>query len=353
VVTPVRSPTIVRAELADLRQQSWSSAATFAGAAALAYLAAFAGVLCFRDPGAVVVCSAALGPLIALLFRIAHDAGHHSHFRDRRLNSLVGHLCILPSYHPYSVWLLFHNKLHHGFTNLRSRDYIWIPLSKSEYDRLTPVSRAAERLYRSAAGVGLYYGYVIWWRKMMRRPVSHLAISSGKARRDRMVVGLFLLCQLGAIAAASDSLQQFAALALAAVAVPFAVFCWMVGYVSFFNHTHPRVPWFARAEDWSFFGGQLSCTVHMSVPMWLVFFLTDLGLHGSHHFEPRVPIWRLPGADDTVKQAFSRQLVIEQWTFRTQARILRTCKLYDYDAHRWLDYAGVPTACVVLEKAKL
>ena len=104
----------------------------------MAYLAAFAGVLCFRDPGAVVACSAALGPLIALLFRIAHDAGHHSHFRDRRLNSLVGHLCILPSYHPYSVWLLFHNKLHHGFTNLRSRDYIWIPLSKSEYDRLTP-----------------------------------------------------------------------------------------------------------------------------------------------------------------------------------------------------------------------
>jgi len=27
--------------------------------------------------------------------------------------------------------------------------------------------------------------------------------------------------------------------------------------------------------------------------------------------------------------------------------------LYDYDAHRWLDYAGVPTACVVLEKVKL
>jgi omega-6 fatty acid desaturase (delta-12 desaturase) len=91
----------------------------------------------------------------------------------------------------------------------------------------------------------------------------------------------------------------------------------------------------------------------MSVPLRLVFFLTDLGLHGSHHFEPRVPLWRLPGADAAVKHAFSQQLGVERWTFRRQAKIMRICRLYDYDTHRWLDYCGTPTARVVLGKAKL
>jgi omega-6 fatty acid desaturase (delta-12 desaturase) len=346
------SPTAVRAELADLRHQSASFAWLFTVGAAAAYLLAFAGVLCLAAWPLKVLCSFALGPLSALLFRIAHDAGHHSHFSNRRLNLIAGHLCILPSYHPYSVWLLFHNKLHHGFTNLRSRDYIWIPLSKPEYDRLPPVRRTAERLYRTAFGVGLYYGYVIWWQKMMTQPVARLAVRPRVAYRDRAIAWAFLLGQLAAIAPAAQSLAHFAVLALLAVVAPFAIFCWMVGYVSFFNHTHPRVPWFAEPRDWSFFGGQIGCTVHMSVPLWLVFFLTDLGLHGSHHFEPRVPIWQLAGADGSVKRAFARELVVERWSFARQAEILRACKLYDYERHRWLDFDGRPTARIALERTK-
>src|SRR5690349_4120825 len=34
----------------------------------------------------------------------------------------------------------------------------------------------------------------------------------------------------------------------------------------------------------------------MAVPRWLIFFITDLGLHAAHHIEPRIPIWKLDAA---------------------------------------------------------
>jgi omega-6 fatty acid desaturase (delta-12 desaturase) len=350
-IEPTVSPTLLRRELAPLRRQSAAGAGLLFAAGMGLYIAGFAATLVVRELWVLVLSSAALGPLIALLFRIAHDAGHNSHFADRRWNQVIARLCILPSYHPYSIWLWLHNKSHHGFTNLRDRDYIWVPLSKTDYDRATPIGRAAERFYRSAVGVGWYYCCEIWWRKMLRRPGTARLASSKAMTYDRLSVAAFFCAQLGAIAASADSIGALITVLAAAIVVPFLVFCWMVGYVSFFNHTHPRVPWFSRAREWSFFGGQLNCTVHMSVPPWLVFFLTDLGLHGTHHFDPRIPIWRLSGAEDVVGRVFARDIVFERWTFGSQAAILRACKLYDYDAHRWLDFAGRPTTPAILGAA--
>lgn len=350
-IEPTVSPTLMRRELAPLRRQSAAGAGLLFAAGMSLYIAGFAATLVERELWVLVLSSAALGPLIALLFRIAHDAGHNSHFADRRWNQVIARLCILPSYHPYSIWLWLHNKSHHGFTNLRDRDYIWVPQSKTDYDRSTPIGRAAERFYRSAIGVGWYYCYEIWWRKMLRRPANARLASSKAMTYDRLSVGAFFCAQLAAIAASADSIGALITVLAAAIVVPFLVFCWMVGYVSFFNHTHPRVPWFSRASEWSFFGGQLNCTVHMSVPPWLVFFLTDLGLHGTHHFDPRIPIWRLSGAEEIVGRVFARDIVFERWTFRSQTAILRACKLYDYDAHRWLDFAGRPTTPAILGAA--
>lgn len=311
--------------------------------AALFFGAAFADPLLLR-----IVCALALGPSIALLFRIAHDAGHECHFSNRRLNRIVGRLSNLAPYHAYSLWLHGHNGRHHTFTNLRDRDYIWIPLSKAEYDGLSPIGRAIARVHRTTLGVGVYYLCAIWWGKMLfpRRPFVH------RIKRvhvtDSAVVIAFFCMQLAVLSIGAADAAAFVGRVLLAIVVPFLIFNWLVGFVSFLNHTHPTVPWFARREEWSFYIGQVHCTVHMGVPRWFVFFITDLGLHGAHHIDPRVPIWSLSGAEAQIRADAGGEIVAERWTWRRHREIMRCCKLYDYDAHRWLDFQGRATTAALV-----
>jgi omega-6 fatty acid desaturase (delta-12 desaturase) len=70
----------------------------------------------------------------------------------------------MPSLHPYRVWRLFHNSIHHAFTNLRGRDYIWVPLSL-KYSKLSCFGVLLNAL--SSKGVGVYYLIEVWLRQMM------------------------------------------------------------------------------------------------------------------------------------------------------------------------------------------
>jgi omega-6 fatty acid desaturase (delta-12 desaturase) len=152
----------LRQPLGGLRAQSAAWAAFLSLASATAYGICFVGAAFLDSIWPRLLCALALGPLIALQFRMAHDAGHGSHFARARLDRLTCRLSLLPSYHPYSVWILLHNRRHHAFTNLRDRDYIWIPLSKPEYDRLGGLARLRERFYRTTPGTAAYYLCAIW-----------------------------------------------------------------------------------------------------------------------------------------------------------------------------------------------
>jgi omega-6 fatty acid desaturase (delta-12 desaturase) len=332
--------------LSGLRGQSAIWAAFLSLAAVMAYGGCFLGAAFLGSIWLRVPCALALGPLIALLFRIAHDAGHGCHFAHARLDRIVCRLSLLPPYHPYSVWILLHNLRHHAFTNLRDRDYIWIPLSKPEYDRLGVLGRVRERFYRTTLGTGAYYLCAIWWGMItLRRTLIR------KYRReylaDSMVVLAFFAAQLAVLSVGARDAGEFALNVLLAIVLPFLIFNWLVGFTSFLNHTHPQVPWFARRKEWSFYTGQVNCTVHMGVPKWMIFFLTDVGLHGAHHIEPRIPIWGLEKAETHIVADAGADLVLEQWSWRKHRAIMRNCKLYDYDAHRWLDFAGRPTGPVI------
>jgi omega-6 fatty acid desaturase (delta-12 desaturase) len=66
---------------------------------------------------------------IARLFVIGHDACHGSYTPNKTLNKWIGRIAFLPSLTPYSLWEVGHNLAHHGFTNLKGRDYVWTPYS--------------------------------------------------------------------------------------------------------------------------------------------------------------------------------------------------------------------------------
>ena len=342
----------LRAPLKPLHAQPASRAVLLSLAVAGGYITCFLGAGFLASMPLRVACAVALGLFIGLLFRIAHDAGHECHFKGRRLNRIVGWLSHLAPYHPFSLWLHFHNRRHHAFTNLRDRDYIWIPLSKADYDALGPFGRVRERFYRTILGVGAYYLYAIWWKKMSfprRKDVQKMRI---EYILDSIAVLIFLGLQLAALAAGANGFKEFLLSVILAIVVPFVVFNWSIGFVSFLNHTHPEVPWFARREEWSFHAGQVNCTVHMGVPRWMVFFQTDIGLHGAHHIDPRIPISGLNQAEPQIVAEAHEDIVLEKWTWRRHREIMKCCKLYDYDRHQWLDFDGRPTAPRIILAAR-
>jgi omega-6 fatty acid desaturase (delta-12 desaturase) len=103
---------------------------------------------------------------IARLFVIGHDACHGSYTPNKTLNKWIGRIAFLPSLTPYSLWEIGHNLAHHGFTNLKGRDYVWTPYSPSEFASLPWVRRQLERIYRSGVGQGVYYMIEMWWKKL-------------------------------------------------------------------------------------------------------------------------------------------------------------------------------------------
>src|SRR5262245_55795513 len=81
----------------------------------------------------------------------------------------------------------------------------------------------------------------------------------------------------------------------------------------------------------------------MTVPGWMVFFLTDVGLHGVHHIDPRIHIWGLDLAQSRIISDTQADIVFDHWSYARHREILRCCKLYDYESHTWVDFDGRPT----------
>src|SRR5262249_60066922 len=108
------------------------------------------------------------GLAIGALFVLGHDAAHGALFRSRRLAYWTAQLALLPSLHAYEVWVLGHNRVHHGHTGRAGIDFVWHPLTPLEYSRLGRLGRLLHRVEWSAWGLGLYYLRVMWWQRMMR-----------------------------------------------------------------------------------------------------------------------------------------------------------------------------------------
>jgi omega-6 fatty acid desaturase (delta-12 desaturase) len=289
------------------------------------------------------------GWMIFILLCIGHDAAHGNVSRSARVNRLISRLAFLPSLTPYSVWVHTHNRLHHGFTNLRGHDWAYTPFSREEFDRLPAWRRALERCYKTVPGLALYYIIEIWWKHVFFYPARG---SRERARYalDRLLVVDFAAAQVGGLlawqflatpAGAAPSLACCACL-LAAVVLPWLAFCWFIGLVSFLQHTHPNVRWYANKSEWSFYGGNVQGSVHVVFPWPLDCFMHVIMEHTAHHADSRVATARLREYQQQLEDAYA-DVVVERFSLAYLRRMLATCQLYDYDNHRWLTFAGHPT----------
>lgn len=340
----------------EIRRRSLARAIVVLVPSLALYLASLSGTILIpwelaRPPLAILTGLAA-----ALLFVIGHDAAHDALTPYRWLNALVARLLFVPTWHPYTGWVHAHNHIHHGWTNLSPIDYVWMPLSKSQYDRLPGWQRLCVRLFRWWPGFGLYYATQIHVGRIMlpqadvRRPrqrlwwyLDILLVAVGMTIQGLLIV---------ALARASGVAASSAWLILWAAVVPYATSVWLLGFLTYLHHTHPQIPWFNDANEWSFYRGQVLGTTHVQFGRGIDGFIHNIMEHTAHHADPRIPLYHLPAAQDDLESAFSKDVVEHKFSFRSFRYTQRVCQLYDYDNHCWLNYAGEPTSSRTFESPK-
>lgn len=273
----------------------------------------------------------------ARLFVTGHDACHASAFPKRWANHLVGRIAFLASLTPFSAWELGHNTLHHGFTNLRGKDYVYTPLSKPEFDALPRWRRALERIYRSPAGPGLFYLIEVWWKKLWFPSPAQ----TGGFRACYFADSLLTLAFAGgqfwiALRAADPATAAFA------VTIPFLAWNAIMGFVTYQHHTHPCVVWYANRTDWEPLRAQVDNTPHVLFPAPVGALLGNIMEHTAHHVDVRIPMFHLPQAQSAIEAMLPGRVTVIRWSWRYYVEVCRCCKLFDYENRRWLDFEGNP-----------
>lgn len=315
----------------------------------------FLGIAIAPDWWMKLACSLVATLLIPVLFIVGHDACHGSLTPRAWLNRLIGRITFLPALHVYSVWEYGHNGLHHGWTNVRGKDLVWAPFSKSDYDRLSKGRRFLERLYRTPIGVGFYYMIQMWarfgmtswqgWGRNRLVPKFYLARFGVVLFAAGQVLTLIMLARYpSGNALFNSSLLNGILLSLIGVVIPFLIWNWFMGFVVFLHHTHPRVAWYADESDWSFYAGQVRGVVHVRFPRIVELFLHNIMDHTAHHVDPKIPLYNLTNAQRDLEHAYGEEIVVTGWSIPEYRNTLRVCRLYDYEAHRWLDFNGRPTS---------
>lgn len=290
------------------------------------------------------------GHFIAILFTVGHDACHQALTPSKSLNTWIGRLVFIPSLHAVSLWVLGHNKIHHGSTCLRGTDYVWEPMSPADYAAVSPARRWFYRLYRSRLGALPYYVIEMWWKKNFL-PIAPEARHEWRMHmRDSLFVVIAGALQVWAIVAIAQAWTPDRSAWLAFIAawlVPFLVWNWFMGMVIYVHHTHPLVPWFAHADEWNYLAAQVLGTVHVRLPKPWFWLDNNIMEHNAHHALPTIPLYNLGAAQQRMRAAFPdiQEIYMSPPAF---CRIADACKLFDYDNRQWTDFDGRATGPVLI-----
>lgn len=143
--------------------------------------------------------------------------------------------------------------------------------------------------------------------------------------------------------AAKTTLQSPLLLVAAGVVLPFALWNVLIGAATFLQHTSPSIAWFVDPDQWSAAEPQLHNVVNARIPQWLDTLLHHMMEHTAHHLDESIPSYHLARAQALVERQ-TDGVHVQTLTLAGVRDVARRCKLYDFDAHRWLDFEGRATA---------
>lgn len=279
------------------------------------------------------------------IFILGHDACHHSFTPHRGLNKILGRIAFLPSLTPFSLWDVGHNVVHHGQTNLKGFDFVWEPLSKEEYEALSPARKLLEKIYRSGFGPGIYYFIEIWWKREFFPNYKNMPAKRPIFLKDNLLVSGFAIIWIGLLVIAAVATQQSIIVSIVAgFLVPFLFWNFMIGFVVYVHHTHTKVAWYDKKSEWLRAQPFVSTTVHLTFPLGWGHLMHQIMEHTAHHVDASIPLYTLKSAQNKLEEILPGRIISQRFTFKWYIETAKRCKLYDFENKAWLDFNGYETA---------
>jgi len=245
--------------------------------------------LCDLSPWlAPLPISLAAGFLVRI-FIIQHDCGHHSFFRGRWANTLLGAACSMITLTPFSSWRRQHAG-HHGIWNDLDRresgaDIYSTCITVEEYGVLSPAQRFWFRVTRHPIVSNILLPPLIFLA-LYRVPFD-IERNWRSERRAIYLTDFALIVLFGGL----GLFLGFGEVAM--VQLPIMMFASIVGVWLFsIQHRGPHVEW-ARHENWDLVSASLHGSTYLRLPAALRWFTGNIGYHHVHHLNSRIPNYRL------------------------------------------------------------
>jgi acyl-lipid omega-6 desaturase (Delta-12 desaturase) len=251
---------------------------------------------------------------------VAHECGHGSFSRNRRLNFAVGHLTLVHLLYPFHAWRHVHN-MHHAHTNSLELDTDWRPVPEAVYRRMSWWDRT---VYFSTRTWAVWAGSINYWIESAFRPSYFPKL---EMRRDVRRSMLFVVIVGGPYLAALTFFTGWQGLLLYFVAPWFATHV-LFSVTTLMHHSAEDIP-YLTTEYWTRNASRLLVTTDFMYPRWLLFLTHNISVHTAHHVSPAVPCYNLLKAQAALVAAYPDMLRIEKVTVAKVWTIVRKCRFYD------------------------
>ncbi|MCC3357255.1 fatty acid desaturase [Bacillus sp. REN16] len=218
------------------------------------------------------------------IFIIFHDCCHHSFFKNRKANKIIGTIFGILTLFPYGKWGHEHSVHHATSSNLDKRGTgdIWV-MTVEEYMEASAWKRLCYRVYRNPFVMfilGPIFVFLIENR-----------FNRKKARKNERLNTY--ITNLGIVGLA-------------------AILCWAIGWQSFLivqgtifmvsgiagvwlfyvQHTFED-SYFEEDENWEYVKAAVEGSSFYKLPKPLQWLTGNIGYHHVHHLSPRVPNYKL------------------------------------------------------------
>ncbi|CEG27264.1 fatty acid desaturase [Bacillus sp. B-jedd] len=259
-------------------------------------------------------------------FIIFHDCCHHSFFKNRKANKIVGTITGLITFFPYSQWGRDHN-IHHatsGNLDKRGTGDIWV-MTVEEYAAASPMLKLGYRLYRNPLVM------------FVLGPIWLVIIKNRFNRRDARMPEKMNTWLTNALIVGISALLIWAIgwKAFLMVQLPIMFVAGMLGiWLFYIQHTFED-SYFEHDKEWEYVLAAVEGSSYYKLPKILQWVTGNIGFHHVHHLAPRVPNYKLEEAHNNTMPLQHVPTV----TLSTSFESLKF-RLWDEEKKRFVGYSA-------------
>ncbi|MDP9739174.1 UNVERIFIED_ORG: omega-6 fatty acid desaturase (delta-12 desaturase) [Bacillus sp. B2I3] len=261
------------------------------------------------------------------IFIIFHDCTHHSFFKDRRANRIVGTIMGVLTLFPFDQWGHEHSVHHATSGNLDKRGTgdIWT-LTVDEYLAAPFKLRFAYRFYRNPLVMfGLGPIYVFLLKNRFNRK------GARKKEKNNTYLTNVLIVVFAALLCLAVGWQSFLLVQGSIFMISGSIGIWLF-YV---QHTFED-SYFEENEEWEYVLAAVEGSSFYKLPKLMQFLTGNIGYHHVHHLSPRVPNYKLEMAHNNTQPLENVPTI----TLATSLRSLRF-RLWDEESKNFIGFKDI------------